>query len=138
VLVRSGAWQRGEPFCLLDLDDLLPQVDVLSLHCPLSPDTRCMIAAPQLAKMKRDAVLINTARGALVDPQALADALRAGLLSSGAIDLLSQEPPMDGDPLLANDIPNLILTPHIAWGAEGAASLKKGVGGEWLVEKSRI
>ena len=149
MLVRSGAWQRGEPFCLLDLDDLLPQVGVLSLHCSLSPDTRRMIAAPQLAKMKPDAVLINTARGALVDPQALADALRAGLLSSGAIDLLSQEPPMDGDPLLANDIPNLILTPHIAWAARespqryldemadnvkdfrrgGAASLKKGVGG---------
>ena len=173
ALVRSGAWQRGEQFCLLDypirelvgrklgivgygalgkgvanaarafglqvlvanrpggsrepgrldLDELLPQVDVLSLHCPLMPDTQGLIGAPQLARMKPDAVLINTARGALVDGQALADALRAGRLGGAAIDVLAQEPPVDGHPLLAPDIPNLILTPHIAWAAREARQL---------------
>ncbi len=101
----------------LDLDELLPQVDVLSLHCPLTPATRGMIGGRELARMKRDAVLINTARGALIDSQALAEALRAGHLGGAAIDVLSQEPPVDGNPLLACDIPNLIVTPHIAWAA---------------------
>jgi glycerate dehydrogenase len=70
--------------------------------------------------MKRDAVLINTARGALVDGAALVDALRAGRLGGAAIDVLPQEPPVDGHPLLAGDIPNLIVTPHIAWAAREA------------------
>ena len=170
ALVRSGAWQRGEQFCLLDypirelvgrrlgivgygtlgrgvaraatafgmevlvanrpggtavpgrldLDELLATVDVLSLHCPLAPATQGMIGASRLSRMKRDAVLINTARGALVDADALADALRGGRLGGAAIDVLSQEPPVDGDPLLAGDIPNLIVTPHIAWAAREA------------------
>ena len=104
----------------LDLDDLLPQVDVLSLHCPLSPATQGLIGAPQLARMKPDAVLINTARGALVDSAALAAALRAGRLGGAAIDVLPQEPPVDGNPLLAGDIPHLIVTPHVAWAAREA------------------
>jgi glycerate dehydrogenase len=70
--------------------------------------------------MKPDAVLINTARGALVDGSALAAALRAGRLGGAAIDVLPQEPPVDGDPLLAGDIPNLIVTPHVAWAAREA------------------
>jgi glycerate dehydrogenase len=70
--------------------------------------------------MKRDAVLVNTARGALVDGEALADALRAGRLGGAAIDVLPQEPPVNGHPLLAGDIPNLIVTPHIAWAAREA------------------
>ena len=104
----------------VDLDELLPQVDVLSLHCPLTPATQGMIGARELARMKPDAVLINTARGALVDSQALADALRAGRLGGAAIDVLPQEPPVDGNPLLAHDIPNLIVTPHVAWAAREA------------------
>jgi glycerate dehydrogenase len=171
ALVRSGAWARGDQFCLLDfpirelagrklgivghgalgrgvahaaavalgmevwianrpggkaqagrhdLDDLLPQVDVLSLHCSLTPHTEGLLGAPQLARMKSDALLINTARGALVDSQALADALRAGRLGGAAIDVLPQEPPTGGNPLLAADIPNLIVTPHIAWAAREA------------------
>jgi glycerate dehydrogenase len=104
----------------LDLEDLLPLVDVLSLHCPLTPATQGMIGAAQLARMKRDAVLVNTARGALVDAAALADALRGGRLGGAAIDVLAQEPPVDGSPLLAGDIPNLIVTPHIAWAARDA------------------
>lgn len=170
ALVRSGAWQRGEQFCLLDypiremtgrrfgivgygtlgravgraaqafgmqlviadrpggkprrgrlaLEALLPTVDVLSLHCPLTPATAGLIGPAQIALMKPDAVLINTARGALVDGAALAAALRAGRLGGAAIDVLPQEPPIAGDPLLAPDIPNLIVTPHVAWGAREA------------------
>jgi glycerate dehydrogenase len=170
ALVRSGAWQRGSQFCMLDypirelagrrlgivgfgtlgrgvanvacafgmtvlvanrpggrreagrvdLDELLPQVDVVSLHCPLTPDTEGLISAARFERMKRDAVLINTARGALVDGAALADALRAGRLGGAAIDVLPQEPPVDGHPLLAGDIPNLIVTPHVAWAAREA------------------
>ena len=104
----------------MNLDELLPQVDVLSLHCPLTPATQGMIGVRELARMKPDSVLINTARGALVDSQALADALSAGRLGGAAIDVLPQEPPVDGNPLLATDIPNLIVTPHIAWAAREA------------------
>jgi glycerate dehydrogenase len=169
-LVRSGAWQRGDQFCLLDfpireltgrtlgivghgtlgrgvahaasafgmkpvvanrpggerqpgrldLDELLPVVDVLSLHCPLTPATHGLIGRAQLARMKPDAVLINTARGALVDSVALADALRTGRLGGAAIDVLAEEPPLHGDPLLEGDIPNLVVTPHVAWAARDA------------------
>lgn len=102
------------------LDELLPRVDVLSLHCPLTPATRGLIGARQLAAMKPDALLINTARGGLVDAAALASALRAGRLGGAGIDVLEQEPPVDGSPLLASDVPNLIVTPHVAWAAREA------------------
>jgi glycerate dehydrogenase len=100
-----------------DLADLLPRVDVLSLHCPLTPATRGLVGRDELALMKPDAVLINTARGALVDAAALAEALRAGRLGGAGIDVLEQEPPVDGNPLLDPSIPNLIVTPHTAWAA---------------------
>jgi glycerate dehydrogenase len=77
-----------------------------------------MIGAPQLARMRPDAVLINTARGGLVDAEALAEALRAGRIGGAAIDVLTQEPPVDGNPLLAADLANLIVTPHTAWAAK--------------------
>ena len=93
---------------------------MLSLHCPLTEHTANLIGARELALMKHDAVLINTARGALVDAEALANALRAGTLGGAGIDVLSQEPPIDGNPLLDPDIPNLIVTPHIAWAAREA------------------
>jgi glycerate dehydrogenase len=96
---------------------LLPQVDVLSLHCPLTPETRGLIGAWELALMRRDAVLINTARGGLVDEAMLADALRKGALGGAGVDVLTLEPPTAGNPLLAPDIPNLIVTPHCAWGS---------------------
>lgn len=102
------------------LDELLPEVDVLSLHCPLTPATRGLIGADRLARMKPDAVIINTARGALIDAAALAAALRAGRIGGAGIDVLEQEPPVDGNPLLAPGIPNLIVTPHIAWAAREA------------------
>lgn len=102
------------------LRDMLKQSDVVSLHCPLTPETRGMLSAEQLALMKSDAILINTARGALIDEQALADVLRAGRLGGAGIDVLSEEPPVHGNPLLTPDIPNLIVTPHIAWATREA------------------
>ena len=104
----------------LPLHELLPQVDALTLHCPLTEDTRNLIGAAELALMKPQALLINTARGGLVDEQALADALRAGHLGGAACDVLSEEPPRQGNPLLAPNIPRLIITPHNAWGSREA------------------
>lgn len=98
-------------------ETVLREADVLSLHCPLTPQTERLIDAAALRLMKRDAILINTARGALVDEAALADALRAGDIGGAGIDVLSQEPPVDGNPLLDPTVPNLIVTPHIAWAA---------------------
>ena len=122
-----------------DLQDLLRQSDVISLHCPLTDQTRGLIGAGELALMKRNAILINTARGALIDTAALVAALTAGEIAAAAIDVLPQEPPVDGDPLLDYDGDNLILSPHIAWGTvearqnainEVAANAKAFLAGE--------
>ena len=104
----------------MSLDELLATADIVSLHCPSTPATRGLIGARELELMKPDALLINTARGALVDSAALAKALREGRLAGAGIDVLRQEPPIDGDPLLDPGIPNLILTPHVAWAAREA------------------
>ena len=104
----------------IPLDELLPKVDVLSLHCLLTDDTRNMIGARELKMMKKEALLINTSRGGLVDEQALADALRAGTIGGAGFDVLTEEPPRNGNALLADDIPNLIVTPHSAWASREA------------------
>ncbi|MEE4095355.1 2-hydroxyacid dehydrogenase [Pseudomonas viridiflava] len=104
----------------LPLTQLLPQVDALTLHCPLNDNTRDMIGAYELSLMKPHAFIVNTARGGLINEQALADALRNGHLGGAASDVLSVEPPVAGNPLLAGDIPRLIITPHSAWGAREA------------------
>ena len=96
-------------------DDVLREADVVSLHAPLTEETRGLIGARELALMSRTALLINTARGDLLDEQALAEALKAGRLGGAGIDVLSQEPPMDTHPLIALHLPNLIVTPHVAW-----------------------
>lgn len=101
----------------MDLDEMLQVADVVSLHCPLTPATTHMIDARRLSLMKPDAVLINTARGALIDIPALASALKEGRIGGAAIDVLPQEPPADGSPLLDPTLENLIVTPHIAWAA---------------------
>jgi glycerate dehydrogenase len=98
-------------------DEVLTSADVITLHCPLTPDTREIIDMAALESMRSDAFLVNTARGALVAEQDLADALRGGVLAGAAVDVLSQEPPNGDNPLLADDIPNLIVTPHSAWGS---------------------
>jgi glycerate dehydrogenase len=102
----------------VDLDELLPQVDVLTLHCPITDATRGLIGARELSRMRPDAILINTARGGLIDADALAVALREGRIGGAAIDVLTQEPPVDGNPLLSADLHNLIVTPHTAWAAK--------------------
>ena len=102
------------------LDELLAQVDALTLHCPLNEYTRNMIGARELALLKPGALVVNTARGGLINEQALADALSSGHLGGAATDVLSVEPPVNGNPLLAGDIPRLIVTPHNAWGSREA------------------
>lgn len=101
-------------------ETVLGEVDVLSLHCPLTPETRHLVDAEALRRMRRGALLINTARGALVDPTALADALRRGHLGGAALDVLDREPPPPDHPLLAPDLPGLVLTPHVAWASRRA------------------
>jgi glycerate dehydrogenase len=101
----------------VELDELLAHADVVSLHCPLTPETTHLIDARRLALMKRDAILINTARGALIDIAALAAALERRQIGGAAIDVLPQEPPVDGSPLFGGEPKNLLVTPHIAWAA---------------------
>jgi len=98
-----------------DLREILECSDAISLHCPLTEETRGLIGGDELKLMQPDAILINTARGGLVDSAALVAALRAGTIAAAAVDVLPQEPPVDGDPLLDYDGDNLIVTPHIAW-----------------------
>lgn len=100
--------------------DLIGQVDYLSLHCPLTEDTRDLIDADVFDAMKPTAFLINCARGGIVNEQALVDALKQGKIAGAATDVLSVEPPKEGNVLLADDIPNLIITPHSAWGSREA------------------
>lgn len=104
----------------LPLPELLPMVDVLTLHCPLTERTRGLIGPAELALMRPDALLINTARGGIVDELALVDALRAGRLGGAAFDVLTEEPPPENHPLLAPDVPNLLVTPHVAWASRAA------------------
>ncbi len=99
----------------IPLDELLTRADVLTLHCPLTPETRGLIGRRELALMRPEAILINTARGGIVDEAALAAALSGGTIAGAGVDVLSSEPPVGGNPLLEPDIPNLIVTPHAAW-----------------------
>jgi glycerate dehydrogenase len=101
-------------------DEVLAESDVISLHCPLMPATRNLIDLAAFRKMKRTAILINTARGGLVDEAALIQALDAGLIAAAGFDVLTVEPPKNGHPLLDVRRPNFILTPHIAWASDGA------------------
>jgi glycerate dehydrogenase len=119
--------------------ELLASCDVLSLHCPLTPGTRHLINTETLRLMRSDAILINTARGALVDGPALLAALRLGQLGGTGIDVLPEEPPTGGNPLLDVRLPNLLVTPHIAWAAREArqraldevvANIRAFLGGE--------
>jgi glycerate dehydrogenase len=101
-------------------DAVLREADVLTLHCPLNAATRGMIGEAELRAMKREAVLINTARGGLVDETALVQALKEGWIAGAGFDVLSKEPPREGNALLELDLPNFILTPHVAWASARA------------------
>lgn len=103
---------------------VLSEADIVSLHLPLTPQTRHLIGAAELARMKPTALLINTARGGLVDERALAEALKTGTIAGAGFDVLSSEPPRQGNPLLGLELPNFILTPHVAWsGAQAMQAL---------------
>jgi glycerate dehydrogenase len=97
------------------LGRLFTRADIISLHCPLNPDTANLIDTQALAAMRSDSLLINTARGGLVDSNALVTALQTGQIAGAGIDVLRQEPPVDPEPLIKTQLANLIVTPHIAW-----------------------
>jgi glycerate dehydrogenase len=103
-----------------DFEEVLREADVVSLHCPLTDDTQNLINSETLKLMKPDSILINTARGGLVHSAALAAALGDGTIAAAAIDVLPEEPPVKGDPLIDYASDNLILTPHIAWATREA------------------
>lgn len=119
VLVAARAGQKAGAERVA-LDEMLPQVDVLSIHCLLSDETRNLIDEKALRSMRSNALLINTSRGGIVDEVALARALREGWIGGAGVDVLTEEPPRHGNPLLERDIPNLIVTPHCAWGTREA------------------
>ena len=100
--------------------EMLQQSDIVTLHCPLTDDTRDMFGRTEFKMMKGSALLINTARGALVQENALIEALQNELIGGAAVDCLREEPPTNGNPLLDHDWPNLILTPHVAWASDEA------------------
>lgn len=101
-------------------EQVLAESDVISLHCPLTPSTRNLIGLEQMRRMKRNALLINTSRGGLVDEAALIQALDEGLIAGAGFDVLTTEPPKNGHPLLDVRRSNFILTPHVAWASDGA------------------
>jgi glycerate dehydrogenase len=117
VSARPGTPEASTPEGRHALERVLDEADVLSLHCPLTAATQHLIGAAELTRMKSDALLINTARGGLIDSAALVRALRDGEIGGAGIDVLPTEPPPADLPLLAPGIPNLIVTPHIAWAA---------------------
>jgi glycerate dehydrogenase len=120
VLFADHAPPKMEGVTFTPHDQVLAESDVISLHCPLMPATRNLIDLAAFKKMKRSAILINTARGGLVDEAALIQALDQGLIAGAGFDVLTVEPPKNGHPLLDVHRPNFILTPHIAWASDGA------------------
>lgn len=120
VLFADHAPPKMEGVEFTPMEQVLAESDVISLHCPLTPDTKNIIGVEQFRKMKRNALLINTARGGLVDEAALIQALEEGLIAGAGFDVLTTEPPKNGHPLLDVRRPNFILTPHVAWASDGA------------------
>ena len=108
---------------LVDLKTLLKESDVITLHCPLTPETKNMIGPEEFKMMKSSAILINTARGGLVDEAALAEALQNGTIAGAGFDVLVNEPPKEGNALLDLRLPNFIITPHVAWASREAMQI---------------
>lgn len=120
VLFADHAPPKAPDVEFTPLDQVLAESDVVSLHVPLTAETRNLIGMGELRRMKRTALLINTSRGGLVDEAALAQALQEGLIAGAGFDVLTREPPTQGNALLDLRLPNFILTPHVAWASEGA------------------
>ena len=120
VLIAKRPGSKANKKNRIPLNKLLPQIDILTIHTPLADNTKNLIGKKELTLMKDTALLINTARGGIVDEKALAKALREGKLGGAGVDTLTQEPPTDQNPLLAPDIPNLIVTPHTAWASRAS------------------
>ena len=120
VIAARRTWAVAPPAGITPtpLAEVISQSDVLSLHCPLTDDTRLLINADSLATMKPNAYLINTARGPLVDEAALAEALNAGRIAGAGLDVLTVEPPKPGNPLFTAK--NCFTTPHVAWASRAA------------------
>ncbi len=108
---------------LVDFETILKESDVITLHVPLTPETKNLIGAKELKMMKPTAILINTARGGLVDEAALAEALMNGTIAGAGFDVLIKEPPKEGNVLLDLRLPNLIITPHVAWASREAMQI---------------
>ena len=113
VIVHTRTSGKGDGIIYVDLDTVFAESDVISLHCPLTPETQGLVNSDRLRRMKESGVLINTSRGPVVDEAALADALNTGEIAGAAVDVLSVEPPPEDTPLLGAR--NCIITPHIAW-----------------------
>ena len=120
VLLAARPGEADIPDGRVAFGDLLDQSDVITLHCPLTEQTEGLFGESEFQRMKKSSLLVNTARGALVDSAALVSALSSGEIAAAAVDVLPEEPPVDGDPLLDYDGPNLLVTPHIAWSSEQA------------------
>ncbi len=118
IIAQSRTPKKADGVTFVELDALFREADIISLHCPLTPENKGLVNAARLALMKPTAFLINTARGPLVDEPALADALNSGRIAGAALDVLSVEPPPAGHPLFTAR--NCIITPHIAWATRAA------------------
>lgn len=123
VLISARKGSNDTSLGRKPFETVLRESDVITLHSPLTPETKNFIGTAELALMKPHAILINTSRGGLVDEQALATALKNGRLGGAAFDVLTEEPPRNGNPLLELDLPNFILTPHNAWASREAMQI---------------
>jgi glycerate dehydrogenase len=120
VLISARPGSDSIPGDRIRFNDLVAEADIVTLHCPLTEETQGLFGTAQFHAMKSSSILINTARGGLIDSQALVNALTSGEIAAAAVDVLPEEPPVDGDPLLDYEGGNLIVTPHIAWATDTA------------------
>jgi len=118
VIVHTRTRERGSPIKYVDLETLFSESDIVSLHCHLTPETKGLVNGERLQLMKATSFLINTSRGPVVDEQALAEALHTGQIAGAGLDVLTVEPPPEGNPLFRTR--NCIITPHIAWATRAA------------------